>query len=215
MGRAATNVVEEAGAQAQQLASELREQVREQTRVQGQRLADNVRSLARELEQMGEHGEDGSLATSVVRRLADGGLQVADHLEERGPQGLLDEVQDFARHRPGRRGPGGVRGRPHWKGRERRRPTVTAPPAHPGRLRAVVTMLAVSAAWPHSIPPKLLLAAYTSESALAPLGVDFADLLRQSVELTVSGLTARRENAPLGSGLVEVPGQEHSGRAQP
>jgi hypothetical protein len=37
----------------------------------------------------------------VVSRVADGGRQMADHLAKHGPDGVLAEVQDFARRRPG------------------------------------------------------------------------------------------------------------------
>jgi hypothetical protein len=97
----AAAVTQEAGTQARQLAAELRDQLGGETRAQGERLVQNLRSLADELRGMGEHGRSDSVATTVVRRLADGGHQVADHLEQRGPGGLLDEVQDFARRRPG------------------------------------------------------------------------------------------------------------------
>jgi len=37
----------------------------------------------------------------VVSRVADGGRQLADYLDRNGPDGVLREVQDFARRRPG------------------------------------------------------------------------------------------------------------------
>ena len=37
----------------------------------------------------------------MVSRVADAGRQVADYLADRGPEGVLREVQDFARRRPG------------------------------------------------------------------------------------------------------------------
>lgn len=97
----AAAVTQETGTQARQLAAELREQISGETRAQGERLVQNLRSLADELREMGEHGQGDSVATTVVRRLAEGGHQVADHLEQRGPGGLLEEVQGFARRRPG------------------------------------------------------------------------------------------------------------------
>ncbi|MGW6915612.1 hypothetical protein ACWGB8_17600 [Kitasatospora sp. NPDC054939] len=96
----AAHVAGEALSQARDLATGLREEVREQSRTQTRRLAHNVHGLARELQQMGEHGEPHSPATTAVRRLAEGGQRIADHLEQRGPEGLLDDVQDFARRRP-------------------------------------------------------------------------------------------------------------------
>jgi hypothetical protein len=37
----------------------------------------------------------------VVSRIADSGRQFADYLDHHGPEGVLREVQDFARRRPG------------------------------------------------------------------------------------------------------------------
>jgi hypothetical protein len=42
-----------------------------------------------------------SPAAQVVSRVADGGRQVANYLADRGPEGILGEVQDYARRRPG------------------------------------------------------------------------------------------------------------------
>jgi hypothetical protein len=43
----------------------------------------------------------GSPARAVVVRVAEGGHQVADYLAQHGPDGVLAEVQEFARRRPG------------------------------------------------------------------------------------------------------------------
>ncbi|MEV1243348.1 TetR family transcriptional regulator [Nonomuraea sp. NPDC050022] len=67
------------------------------------------------------------------------------------------------------------------------------------RLVGLAT-LTVSAAWPYSRPTEALLAAYTSDPALAPMQVDFTDLVRQALEVTISGLLARGEDLPLGAG---------------
>ena len=67
------------------------------------------------------------------------------------------------------------------------------------RLVGLAT-LTVSAAWPYSRPTEALLAAYTSDPALAPMQVDFTDLVRQALEVTISGLLARGEDLPLGTG---------------
>ncbi|MEU1508130.1 hypothetical protein [Kitasatospora sp. NPDC005748] len=97
----ASEVVGEAGAQVRDLLAEARDQVQEQARAQTGRLAENVRRLAHELRDMADHGKPDSAATAAVGQLADGGHQVADRLERRGPDGLLEDVQDFARRRPG------------------------------------------------------------------------------------------------------------------
>ena len=94
-------VTGEASAQARDLLAEARAQVQDQARAQTGRLAENVRRLAHELRDMADHGKPDSTATAAVAQLADGGHRVADRLEGRGPDGLLEDVQDFARRRPG------------------------------------------------------------------------------------------------------------------
>jgi hypothetical protein len=94
-------VVGETTAQAQDLMNQLKDQVGQQAHGQAQRLAVNVRQLASELRTMSENGKPDSPATSVVRQIADQGHTVADRLERRGPGGLVSDLQDFARRRPG------------------------------------------------------------------------------------------------------------------
>ncbi len=57
------------------------------------------------------------------------------------------------------------------------------------------TVLTAMAAWPCSRPSEALLAAYDSDPALAPLRLDFADLVRRTAQVTASGLLARHETA--------------------
>ncbi|MET9375336.1 hypothetical protein ABZX98_14445 [Streptomyces sp. NPDC002992] len=95
------DVVGEATSQARDLVGELRNQLQGQAHTQTQNLAQNVRRLADELREMSESGKPESSAAGVVRQLADGGHQVASRLEERGPDGLVGDLQDFARRRPG------------------------------------------------------------------------------------------------------------------
>ncbi|MGX8279558.1 MULTISPECIES: YtxH domain-containing protein [unclassified Streptomyces] len=95
------DVAGEATARAQDLVSELRSQLEEQARSQTQRLAGNVRRLADDLHDMSRHSDSDSSAASAVRQIADRGHQAASRLEDRGPGGLLSDLQDFARRRPG------------------------------------------------------------------------------------------------------------------
>ncbi|MFJ6851005.1 hypothetical protein ACIQM3_10770 [Streptomyces sp. NPDC091271] len=97
----AGDVADEASSQVRDVAGELRDQLQDQARTQTQRLAQSVRQLADELGTMGESGEQGSPATKAVRQVADRGHNVAAKLEDRGPQGLISDLQDFARRRPG------------------------------------------------------------------------------------------------------------------
>jgi plasmid stabilization system protein ParE len=97
----ASHTADEAVAQARDLAQEVRTQLQEQAQTQTRRLAENVRRLAEELQDMGRHGKQGSSAAGVVQYLADGGHKAASRLEERGPDGLVGDLRNFARRRPG------------------------------------------------------------------------------------------------------------------
>ncbi|WP_327732768.1 hypothetical protein OG749_01775 [Streptomyces nojiriensis] len=97
----AANVVGEATAQARDLVGELRTQLTDQAQTQTQRLAENVRRLSQELRELGENGKPDSTMADVARQIADGGHQIAAHVEKRGPDGLVGDLQSFARRRPG------------------------------------------------------------------------------------------------------------------
>ncbi|WP_225804524.1 hypothetical protein [Streptomyces sp. NK15101] len=97
----AANVVGEATAQARSLVDDLRGQLQGQAQSQTERLAENVRQLAQELREMSEGGKPDSTMAGVARQLADGGEQAAARIERRGPDGLVGDLQDFARRRPG------------------------------------------------------------------------------------------------------------------
>lgn len=96
----ARQVTDEVSHQVRGVAAELRDQVGGQVRSQNDRLVDGIRRMADELDGMAADGGS-SPARTVVSRVAQGSRQMADYLAERGPEGVLNEVQDFARRRPG------------------------------------------------------------------------------------------------------------------
>jgi hypothetical protein len=96
----ALRVGQEAGAQARNLAGEVRDRVGEQARTQNDKLVGTIRQTADQLDEMRGDRAEGP-AAAVVSRVADSGRQFADYLESNGPEGVLREVQDFARRRPG------------------------------------------------------------------------------------------------------------------
>jgi len=96
----ARQVTGEVRAQARSVAADVRDRVSDQAHAQNDRLADGMRRLADELDDMAADRKD-SPARTVVSRVAQSSRQIADHLAERGPEGVLAEVQDFARRRPG------------------------------------------------------------------------------------------------------------------
>ncbi|XVU22259.1 hypothetical protein ACQPZJ_33995 [Actinoplanes sp. CA-054009] len=96
----ARRVGDEAKTQASNLASDVKSKVNEQARSQNDQLVGSIRDTADQLDQMrGDRGD--TPAAQVVTRIADGGRQFADYLDRNGPEGVLREVQDFARRRPG------------------------------------------------------------------------------------------------------------------
>ncbi|MGW4943239.1 hypothetical protein ACWEOZ_16830 [Actinoplanes sp. NPDC004185] len=96
----AQRVGSEAKTQVRNVASEVRGKVSEQARTQNDKLVGSIREMADHLDEMrGDRSE--SPATQIVSRVADSGRQLAGYLEHHGPEGVLREVQDFARRRPG------------------------------------------------------------------------------------------------------------------
>jgi hypothetical protein len=93
-------VAGEVKAQARSLAENARGKVATEARGQNDRLAEGVRRFADELDEMVRDRDD-SPARGVVSQVSQGGRRVADYLAEHGPDGMLREVQDFARRRPG------------------------------------------------------------------------------------------------------------------
>lgn len=97
----AHEVAGETSSQVRNVAGELRDQLQDQAETQTRRLAGSVRQLSDELRTMGESGEPSSPATKAVRQIAGRGQDMAARLEDQGPQGLISDLQDFARRRPG------------------------------------------------------------------------------------------------------------------
>jgi hypothetical protein len=96
----AQRVGAEARTQARTVAADVRGKVSDQTRAQNDKLVGGIRQMADQLDEMRGDKSDSPAAT-VVSRVADGGRQLADYLDRNGPEGVLREVQDFARRRPG------------------------------------------------------------------------------------------------------------------
>jgi hypothetical protein len=96
--REAGGVVDEARSQVRRLASEAREQAGTRVRGQHDRVVRQLRGLADEFTEMA--GDGNTPARAVVGDLGTRGRRVADYLADRGPEGVLSEVQNFARNRP-------------------------------------------------------------------------------------------------------------------
>jgi hypothetical protein len=96
----AQRVGSEARTQVRNVASEVRGKVSDQARTQNDKLVGGIREMADNLDEMRGDRQD-SPATQIVSRVADSGRQLAGYLETKGPEGVLREVEDFARRRPG------------------------------------------------------------------------------------------------------------------
>jgi hypothetical protein len=90
----------EAKTQVRNVASEVRGKVSDQARTQNDKIVGGIRQMADHLDEMRGDREE-SPATQVVSRVAESGRQLAGYLETKGPEGVLREVEDFARRRPG------------------------------------------------------------------------------------------------------------------
>jgi len=96
----AQRVGAEAKAQAGNVAADMRDKLGKQAYAQNDRLVSGIRETADQLDEMRGDRADSPAAT-VVSRVADGGRQLADYLDRNGPAGVLADVEDFARRRPG------------------------------------------------------------------------------------------------------------------
>jgi hypothetical protein len=97
----ARQVVSETGRQARDLLSEARGQAQDQASAQQQKAAQQLRTVADELDEMAAKGGQSGLATEIARQAADRIHGAASWLEQREPSDLLEGVRDFARRRPG------------------------------------------------------------------------------------------------------------------
>jgi uncharacterized protein YjbJ (UPF0337 family) len=91
-------VVGEARGQVRRLASQAKDQATDRVRGQHNQLVDRLRGLADEFQEMGGDGD--SPGKALVSDLGQRGRRVADYLGDRGPEGLVSELTDFARRRP-------------------------------------------------------------------------------------------------------------------
>jgi hypothetical protein len=85
--------------QGRHLVGQVKERLTGEAETQNDRLASGLRQLADDLSHM-HNGQD-SLAATIVEQISSGSRQAATYLEEHGPDGLVHEVQEFARRRPG------------------------------------------------------------------------------------------------------------------
>lgn len=97
----ASNVASTTRAEVRDLGNQATDQLRTQAEQQTQRLAQNLRQMSEHLREMAGQSSTQGPARDLVQQAAHRGSRAADFIESRGPSGILDEVQRFARRRPG------------------------------------------------------------------------------------------------------------------
>jgi uncharacterized protein YjbJ (UPF0337 family) len=93
----ADSVVGETVAQARDLTGQVRQQATQQVSAQTQKATGALRDLSRQLHEGDTSGMVGTVLTEVGQRVQ----TFADALEQKGPQGLLEDVRRYARRSPG------------------------------------------------------------------------------------------------------------------
>lgn len=94
-------VAGEVKGQVRSVASDVRQSVTGQVRTGHGKLAESVRKFADEFGNLSGAESTSPVVGQVVSRVSETGRRAADYLDDRGPEGLLDDVQNFARRKPG------------------------------------------------------------------------------------------------------------------
>ncbi|MEV5176763.1 hypothetical protein AB0L10_38095 [Streptomyces flaveolus] len=97
----AKEVADEARQQAGSVVQDLRSRVLDEAEGQTRRAAGVLRQWAHDLAELAEKAPGDSPARSVVAQVADRGHRAADYVDKQGVEGIVGDVQSFARRRPG------------------------------------------------------------------------------------------------------------------
>ena len=97
----ASGVAAEAGSQGKDLLRQAQDQLAEQAAQGQQRLAAELLSLSDELSSMADGSGQGGVAADLARHAASRARDAGQWLGDRRPAQVMDEVQSFARRRPG------------------------------------------------------------------------------------------------------------------
>lgn len=97
----AGHVASEAKSEAKNLLHQAKQGVGSQAGAQQQKAADGVRTISSQLQAMADAPEQQGVASDLVRQAADRTAAVASWLEGKDPGTLLNDVQSFARRKPG------------------------------------------------------------------------------------------------------------------
>nr|WP_240721537.1 hypothetical protein [Pseudarthrobacter sp. NamE5] len=97
----AANVAAEAKSSAKDLLSQAKSGLSSQAGTQQQKAAEGIRTISSQLQTMAEAPEQQGMASDLIRQAAQRSESVASWIENKEPGDLLNEVQRFARNRPG------------------------------------------------------------------------------------------------------------------
>ena len=97
----AANVASEVKTNARDLLHQAKSDLTSQAGTQQQKVAEGIRSISSELRTMADTSDQPGVASDLIRQAADRSQSVASWLDGRDPGSLLNEVQGFARRRPG------------------------------------------------------------------------------------------------------------------
>lgn len=101
-GHQVGQVAGEAAEQARQMLSQTGEQLKEQASAQTGRAAEGLRTVTSQLTALSDgRPEEAGAVGDYARQLNDKLAELADRLDDRGFEGIVNDVQRFARRRPG------------------------------------------------------------------------------------------------------------------
>jgi hypothetical protein len=102
MKEQATQVADEVKAQGRQVVDRTKEQLREQGDTQARQAAQSLRTLADEARALADgRPDDAGPVADYVRQASERIEGVAQRVEERGAQGMVEDLERFGRRRPG------------------------------------------------------------------------------------------------------------------
>src|SRR5213080_2424275 len=98
----ARQVKDEAAAQARGLVDQAKTELRDQGKSQADHVAHAIRRVGDQADALAEgRPQDAGAVADYVRQAGDKARVVASRLDERGIEGVVTDVQDFARRKPG------------------------------------------------------------------------------------------------------------------
>jgi hypothetical protein len=97
----ARNMTAEVGRQGKDLLRQAQSELRDQAGQQQQRLASGMHALSDELSSMAQNASQPAVAADLARQAAGRTRDMAQWLDGRDPEQLVEELKSFARRRPG------------------------------------------------------------------------------------------------------------------